>query len=180
MNFKEKLHKSKRIYKGVALDFFSDTIIIPDGKKSVREYTKHPGAGAVLAFIDKKRILLVRQYRYPVGKVTYELPAGKLSKGESPEKCIKRELEEETGYKAKSVSKFTSFWPTPAFSDEIIHIYIAKNLKKAVFCPDEDEFIRPEIIDIKKAVKWVISGKIKDSKTTIALLWWAANQKTLK
>lgn len=168
----EKLVKKNKIYTGKAVDFYSDEVSLQNGEHAVREYLGHPGAAAVLPFLDRRNIVLVRQYRYPIGKYTYEIPAGKLDKGESPLDCIKRELEEETGYKAKRIEKMLDFYPSTAFSDEILHIYAAFGLVKGESHPDEDEFVSTEIFDFKKAVAMVKSGEIMDSKTVIALLYF--------
>ncbi|MCL2389243.1 MAG: NUDIX hydrolase, partial [Elusimicrobia bacterium] len=126
-------------------------------------------------FLDSKRIILVKQYRYPVKKITYEIPAGKLDYRESLLKCLKRELQEETGYAARSIKKLISFWPTPAFSDEILHIYVAKGLKKSgKATPDFDEFIDTEIFNFDDVFEMIKTGKIQDSKTVIALSYYKA------
>jgi ADP-ribose pyrophosphatase len=116
-------------------------------------------------------IVFVRQFRYPVNEITYEIPAGKLDKNEKPLKCVNRELEEETGFKAKKIEKLLSFWPTPAFSNEVLHIYKALDLVKGKTNPDEDEFINTVIVPYKKAIEMIKKGKIKDSKTIIALTY---------
>ncbi len=175
MKFKEKLHKRNKVYSGRSVSFSADKIVLPDGNIALREYLEHPGAVAALPFLNKKTIILVKQYRYPVGKVTYEIPAGKLKKGENPFSCVQRELEEETGFKAKTLKKLLSYWPTPAFSNEILHIYSAGNLVPAEKNPDEDEFIDHIEISFSEANSWIRSGKIRDSKTIIALLYFANN-----
>jgi ADP-ribose pyrophosphatase len=172
MKFKEKLFKRHKIYTGDAVSFSADKIILPDGKIAAREYLEHQGAVAVLAFADSNRIVMVSQYRYPVGKLTLEIPAGKLDKNETPESCVRRELEEETGFRAKKIKKLVSYWPTPAFSNEIIHIYAAFGLAETKKSPDEDEFIGHCVINFKDALKRVKNGHIKDSKTIIAILLW--------
>lgn len=169
---KEKYHKTQFDYKGKAVGFTSHEIILPNGKKASREYLVHPGATAVLAFIDKDTVALVKQYRYPVKEVTLEVPAGKIDPNESPLTCVKRELKEETGLSAKKIVKLTSFWPTPAFADEVLHIYAAFGLSKAKASPDEDEFIAYKPVAFKKLLSLVRAGKIKDSKTIIAALYW--------
>ena len=175
MKLTEKLYKRNRIYKGSAVGFSADRIVLPDGKLATREYLEHPGAVAVIPFTKKGSIILVKQYRFPVRKITYEIPAGKLDRGERPLSCVQRELEEETGFKAGKIWKLLSFWPTPAFSNELLHIYAAKDLKAARKNPDEDEFIEHIEVPFQKALSWVKSGKIRDSKTVIALLFWAVN-----
>ncbi|WP_428065885.1 NUDIX hydrolase [Candidatus Proelusimicrobium volucris] len=168
----EKKIKSKKIYRGVT-GFNVDTVRLVNGKTSFREYMLHPGASAVLAFIDGK-VLFVEQYRYPVKKVTLELPAGKMKKGQSPLACARAELEEETGYKAGKIKKLLSFNTSVAFSDEVLHIYLAENLKRGKMHLDADEFVNVKLIDYEKALKMVKSGKITDSKTIIALLYYKA------
>jgi len=173
MKFEEKLSKRNRVYTGNAVHFSADEIVLPDGKKACREYMEHPGAVAVLPFLDAGRIILVKQYRYPVKQLTYEIPAGKLDPGESVVACVKREMAEETGYRPKKVKSILSYWPTPAFSDEVIHIFVATDLVGAEQSPDEDEFIAPVVMPFNRALAMVKSGRIRDSKTVIALLAWA-------
>jgi ADP-ribose pyrophosphatase len=173
MRFREKTFRRKRVYTGKSVNFSADEIILPDGNKAVREYMEHPGAVCVLPFIDKKNIILVRQYRYPVKEVTYELPAGKIDKNEKPLMCVKRELEEETGFTSKKILKLASFWPTAAFSDEIIHIYAARQLIKGTHSPDEDEFLQTVILPFEKVLEMVKKGKIRDSKSMIGIMYWA-------
>ncbi|MDR1696420.1 MAG: NUDIX hydrolase [Endomicrobium sp.] len=168
----EKLIKKNRIYQGKAVDFYCDEVQLPNGQTATREYLGHPGAAAVLPFLDKNNIVLVKQYRHPVGKITYEIPAGKLDKGETPVEGIKRELEEETGFKAKKIEKLISFYPTTAFSNEILHIFAAFGLKKGNTNPDSDEFVSAGIFGFYEALDMVKRGEIMDSKTVIALLYF--------
>jgi len=168
----EKLIKRNKIYSGKAVDFYCDEIELPNGKKASREYLGHPGASAALAFLDKKNIVLVKQYRHPIGQITYEIPAGKMDKGETPLECVKREIEEETGFIPKRIEKLISFNPSTAFSNEILHIFAAFGLKKGEQNPDEDEFVSAEIIGFKKALEMVKTGEITDAKTVIALLYF--------
>jgi len=169
---KEKYNKTFFDYKGKAVSFTSHEIILPNGKKATREYLVHPGATAVLPFINKDTVVLVNQYRYPVKEITLEVPAGKIDPGETPYNCVMRELKEETGFSAKKIVKLNTFWPTPAFADEVLHVYAAFNLSKAKSSPDEDEFISCRTVPFKKLLEWIRIGKIKDSKTIIAALYW--------
>ena len=157
-------------YKGRAVAFHVDTVRLPNGRAATREYLHHHGAVGVLPFLDKDTVILVRQYRYPVGEVTLELPAGKLDAGEDRLACVKRELREETGYTAKSIKHLLDYWPTCAFSDECIRLYTAAGLKPGRVNPDHDEFIEAVAIPYKEALGLVRKGRIKDSKTIIALL----------
>jgi len=156
--------------RGSAVGFNIDSVRLPDGNQAKREYLDHPGAVAVIPQISRDKIVMVQQFRYPVREVTWEIPAGKLSPEENPERCVHRELAEETGYKAKRIRRIISFWPTPAFANEIIHIYVATGLKPGKTNLDSDEFLRTEIWPLQKAYKAIRTGEIKDSKTIIALL----------
>jgi ADP-ribose pyrophosphatase len=167
----EKLIKKNKIYSGLVVDFFCDKVKPLNGIATQREYLKHPGAAAVVPFIDKKNIILVRQYRYPINQITYEIPAGKIEKNEKPIECVMRELEEETGYKSKKIKNLLSFYPTTAFSTEVIYIFVAFDLKKGKENQDKDELISRETISFIDANKMIRAGKIKDSKTIIALLY---------
>jgi len=178
MRFTETKIKRLKTVKGTAVGFRIDQIKMGNGKRAVREYLDHPGAVAILPFVTKNRVLLVKQFRYPVGKTTYEIPAGKLDAGETILKCLRRELAEETGYTAKKIKKLVSFWPTPAFANEIIHIYTAENLTKGAPHPDQDEMIRCEVWPFKKVLRAIRKGKILDSKTIVAVLAYAQSFKT--
>jgi ADP-ribose pyrophosphatase len=168
--FEEKLVKSRLLHRGRAVCFRDDRVRLPDGKMAGREYMDHPGAVAVIPFVDKKTVVLVRQYRHPVRKTTLELPAGKLDPGENALACVRRELKEETGYTAKKVKPLLDYWPTPAFANEVLKIYLAWDLIPGKHQPDEDEFIEPVVMSFDKALGLVKSGKIMDSKTVIGLL----------
>ncbi|MDA8130311.1 MAG: NUDIX hydrolase [Elusimicrobia bacterium] len=170
--YTEKRHKKRLIFSGT-VNFRADTVTIPNGKKATREFVDHPGAVAVLPVLSDGRIVFVRQFRYPVGQVTLEIPAGKLhSAKDSPLARVKAELKEETGYTAKKIYRILSYWPTPAFSTEVLHIYFATGLAGGKPEPDEDEFLTLETIPFKKAWRMVRTGKIRDSKTVIALQAW--------
>lgn len=174
MKLREKVYKKNKVFFGKAVDFCNDEVILPNGNKATREYIDHPGAVAIVPFINKTDIIFVKQYRYPINKITYEIPAGKLDKKESLLKCAKRELKEETGYITKNIKKLTSFWPSSAFSNEELVIFIAKDLVVGKKNPDEDEFVKNVIIPFNQALKMVKQGKIKDSKTVISLLYIAS------
>ncbi|MFH1726131.1 MAG: NUDIX hydrolase [Elusimicrobiota bacterium] len=169
-SFTENRVRRKSFCPGKAVNFCVDHVRLPNGNRAVREYLDHPGAVAVVPFLDKDTVLLVRQYRYPVGQATYELPAGKLAADEPPGACLRRELREETGYTAGRFRRILSFWPTPAFSNELLHVYVADRLKPGVSSPDEDELIEAVRVPFRKALAWALSGRIKDSKTIIGLL----------
>lgn len=177
----EKFLRNHITYKGNAVGFKCDEILLPNKNKAYREYLTHPGAAAILPFLDspkkipllKCRIVLVEQYRYPVNKITEELPAGKIDFKESPKSCLTRELKEETGYSTRKFNHLISYCPTPAFSQEVIHIYWADSLKKGNNNPDEDEFLRVKVETFENILKKIKKGKIKDSKTVIGILAYA-------
>ncbi|HOW27803.1 MAG TPA: NUDIX hydrolase [Elusimicrobiota bacterium] len=175
--YTERCIRKRRLYKGRAIDFCVDTVALSSGLQTQREYLSHPGAVAVVPLLDPvkhpdPRILLVRQYRYPVQNLTLEIPAGKLDEHERPGSCVRRELEEETGYKARRITPMISYWPTPAFATEILHIYLAQGLVGGRYNPDEDELIHPEILRLRPLLQMIRAGRIRDSKTIIGLLYF--------
>lgn len=173
----EKRVKVHTLYSGRAVDFNVDKVTLPNGRPATREYLNHHGAVGVLPFLDPRTVVLVRQYRYPVGKVTLEMPAGKLDPKETHQTCLKRELREETGYTARRITHLLDYWPTPAFSNELIKLYLAEDLTPGKHSPDHDEFIEAVALPFQEALDLVYSGLIQDSKTVIALLAAAARMR---
>ena len=169
-DFQEDFIRRRTVHQGRAVSFRVDTVRLPNGKKATREYVDHPGAVSVLPFLDDKTVVLVEQYRYPVGLATLEIPAGKLDPGEGLLACVKRELREETGYKAARNVPLMNFWPAPAFSNEVLHIYLAEGLTPGPASTDDDEFLRVVQLPFAEALKKVQAGRIRDSKTVIAIL----------
>ena len=169
MEFKEKTLKKEYIYNGKILAVRKDQVLLPNGNSAIREVVEHSGGSAIYCEKDGK-ILLVKQFRYPYKEELYELPAGKLNEGETPEQTAIRELEEEGGIKAKSVEKLFDIYPTPAYTNEIIRIFKAKDFVEAQIKLDEDEFLTGEWIDKNVAKNMVNNGEIKDAKTIIAIL----------
>ncbi|MEC9489947.1 MAG: NUDIX hydrolase [Halanaerobiales bacterium] len=167
---KEIRTASEAIYEGKILKLYRDQVEFPDKHKSTREVVEHSGGVSVLAENEAGKILLIRQYRYPVDEVIYEIPAGKLELEEEVEECARRELREETGYTAEKLSKLFEFFPTPGYSTETIYIYQAENLNYVGRDLEEGEYIevvpktRAELKELMQA------GKIKDSKTLIAVM----------
>ena len=150
---------------------FKDTVELPNGNKATREWIKHPGASSVIPLLPDNQIILVRQYRYPVAQVTLEVPAGKLDKaGEDPLICARRELSEETGYTAGKIWKLTTIATTVGFSNEVIHLYAASDLKPGKIHPDDDEFINVVKMPLTAALQLVETGKIIDPKSIISIL----------
>lgn len=169
-NLVEKFLESKQVFDGNLLKVYRDHVELPNGKNATREFIRHPGAVAVVPITPEGKIVLVRQYRYPIGATMLEVPAGKLDKGEAPDDCARRELEEETGYVAKNLRLLTSMYTTPGFTDEIIHLYIADELTLAKQCPDEDEFLDVEMYTKEEVKKMIADGIINDGKSMLALL----------
>jgi len=168
MKFYEEKIDSRRVFEGKMINVRVDRVRLPDGKESTREVVDHPGAVVIVPVLGEK-ILFVEQYRYPIEQVLLELPAGKLDPGESPEECAKRELEEETGYKAKKLSYLGKIFTTPGFTTEVIHIFAAEDLEKTTQNTDPDEFIEVKELHIEEVLSLLRNAEIEDSKTICAL-----------
>ncbi len=171
MNLKEKKLSGEIVYDGKLLKVHRDTVELPDGRQSIREYIRHPGAVVIIPFLPNGNILMERQFRYPSNQEFYELPAGKIDPGEALEHTARRELLEETGYEATSFSYIGKLHPGIGYTDEIIHIYTAKNLTPGAVQRDDDEFLEIFELSLNEARDWVLQGKITDAKTMVALLW---------
>ncbi len=170
MEFKEIKKTSEKVFDGKLLNVYSDKVILPDGNEGIREYIKHGGGSCVIAEKDGK-ILMVKQFRYPMGETVLEIPAGKINEGETPLETAFRELEEECGVKADKMEKVFEMYPTPAYTSEITYIFKAQGLTETKTNLDKDEFLASEWID-KKILKEMMDKKqIKDGKTLIALLY---------
>ena len=165
----EKTTKTTEIFKGKVIDLQLDEVELPNGRTSSREIVKHPGAVAILPITTEGKLVLVRQYRKALDKVIVEIPAGKLEKGEEPLASAKRELEEETGYKADKLDFIVSFYTSPGFADEIIHLYITDTLEKGQLAPDEDEFLDVLEVNLEEAEEMVENQTIHDAKTVFAV-----------
>jgi len=167
----EKKISGEAIYDGVLLHVKRDQVELPNGTQAVREWIRHPGASAVIPILPNGDIILVRQYRYPVERVTLEVPAGKLDvPDEDPLLCAKRELEEETGYHAEKFWKLTTIATTVGFSNEYIHLYAAEGLTPGPQHPDEDEFINVVKVPLREAMEMAEDGRIFDAKSVISIL----------
>lgn len=169
-NLIEKKVSSEYVFDGKLLHVYNDVVSLPNGKTSSREYIKHQGAVAVVPVTDDNEIIVVRQYRYPIERVTIEIPAGKLDKGEEPLAAAKRELSEETGVESADITYIGGLYPSVAYTDEMIHMYMAKNLKYGEAHADDDEFLDVEKIPVDKFVEMIMNGEIMDSKTQAAVL----------
>jgi len=166
----EKTLKTKRIYKGRIVSLREDTVKLPTGKITKREIVEHKGAVAVVALYGKDKIVLIRQYRKPAKASLFEIPAGLVRKGEKPSQAALRELEEETGFRAKIIKKIIEGYSSPGYSTEIIRFFLARNLKKVKQRFEEDELIDVEIFSIKSCLGMIRNGKIRDLKTIIGVM----------
>ena len=169
MEFTEKTINSQLVFEGRVVKLYKDKIELPTGRESFREVVKHSGGVVVLAIKDDK-ILLVKQFRYPIKEIMFELPAGKLEAGEDPFEAAKRELEEETGYCADKWTDLGYVYTSPGYSDEKLYLYKAENLQFTHCHPDEGEIIQAFEYTYNDVLKMIDNGQINDAKTLCALL----------
>lgn len=171
----EHLHEhtvaSEQMYDGKLLKVFRDTVKLPNGTETVREYIKHPGAVVVVAMLDNGKILFEHQYRYPHRKVFLELPAGKIDPGEDILACARRELREETGHEAADWVHLGVMHPCIGYSDERIEMFLARRLDYVGAELDHEEFLEVTSLPLEGALASVMAGQITDAKTITALLW---------
>lgn len=167
----ERQLSTEEIFNGRLLQVYRDAVALPDGSTAGREYIRHVGAVCVVAVTDQGQVVVERQCRYPMGKVVLEIPAGKLdSKEEDPLSAVRRELREETGAEAKNWISLGEFYPTPAYSDEVIHMYLATGLSFGEAHRDNDEFLSVELIPFDELVNEIQHGRVPDGKTQAAVL----------
>jgi ADP-ribose pyrophosphatase len=162
----------QEIYRGKIVTVHVDTIRQASGGTTIREVILHPGGVTAVPVLDDGRILLIRQFRYPIGKYILELPAGKLDSGQPPQETIARELEEETGYKAAILRYETTFYTTPGISNEAIHFFIAHQLTPCAQRLEEGEHIIVEAYPIDECLQKIRAGEIADGKTILGILWY--------
>ncbi|MFT9847423.1 NUDIX hydrolase [Aneurinibacillus sp. REN35] len=173
----EKTLTSTPIYDGKIIQVKVDDVELPNGKTAKREIVHHPGAVAVMAITEDNRMIMVRQFRKPLERMLVEIPAGKLEPGEEPEVCAGRELQEETGYTYVSLSHQASFYTSPGFADEIVHLYRAEGVMPGEAQPDEDEFVELMHVTIEEAQQMIAQGDIRDAKTILAVYAWQLDRK---
>lgn len=162
---------SEEIFDGLILHVQRDTVALPNGNSAVREVIRHIGAVCVIPVLENGDVIVERQYRYPLDRIILEIPAGKLdAPDEDRLSAIQRELREETGYTAGSWTVLGDFHPAPAYSDEFITMYMARDLKKGDRHLDEDEFLDVYTVPLKELVKDVMAGRISDAKTQVCVL----------
>ena len=171
MDLTEHKIESEQVFDGTLLKVYRDRVRLPNGQESEREWIDHPGAAAVVPLLADGRVVLVRQYRYPLGAEFIEIPAGKLDhQGESPEAVARRELEEETGWRAGNLTSLGAFHIAVGYSNEIIHCYLATDLSEVGARLDDDEFLEVLYMPLEEALEMVADGRITDVKSVVSLL----------
>lgn len=170
MELMETTLKSTPRFHGVIVDVRTDTVRLPDGREAGREVVDHPGGVAVLPLDADGQAILVRQYRYPMGQVLLEVPAGKLEYGEEPRPAALRELEEEVGVIPDRLDYLGSLYVSPGISTEVIHLYLATGLRQGRRHPDEDEFLDVERLPFDRLLDMALGDELKDAKTAALVL----------
>lgn len=165
----ENLVESNLVLEGKNFSFKQDKVELPNGRITFRDIVQHPGAVGILAITDLNEVILVEQFRYATGQKLLEIPAGTIEQNESIEACVFRELEEETGYKAKKIRKLVSCYTSPGYSSEILHIYFAEDLIETAMKTEEDELLEVVKMKVEDALELIKSNLIIDAKTIIAL-----------
>jgi len=168
---KETCVHSETLHQGKFLTLKRDTVLLPDGKRTTREFLEHPGAVMILPVFDDGRVLMENQYRYPVARVMAEFPAGKLDPHEDALTCARRELQEETGYTAREFIYLTRIHPVISYSTESIDLYLARGLTAGERHLDEGEFLELFTATPDELLEWIRAGQITDVKTIIGAFW---------
>lgn len=168
---------TRRIYSGRVLDLDLDTVTFPDGSTGELEMIRHSGASAVVPVLSDAaadpEILLIRQFRHAADGPIWEIPAGRLDPGETPEACAARELVEETGERAGRLDRLATFYTTPGFTDERIHLFVARDLTRGEHHREADEFIETSRLPMSRALEMIRTGEIVDGKTIVSLLFFS-------
>ena len=159
----------KEIYRGRVVNLNLETVTLPNGATIELEVIRHQGAAAVVPLTDDGNVFLIRQYRHAAGGYIYEIPAGKIDRGEDPLDCAAREVEEEVGLRASSLAPMLSFYTTPGFTDEVIHLFLASGLTPGTQSLEHDEVLEVVKMPLEEAVRHIADGTIRDAKTIIGL-----------
>ena len=177
MDLTEHKISSHEVYNGSFLNVVEDTVRLPNGNEAQRIVVKHPGAAAVLAITAEQKVVLVKQWRYPVGEALLEIPAGKLDgHNEDPAHAALRELAEETPYTATEVKLIHTFYTVPGFGDEKMYLYLAENVEpNSTLSADEDEILQPVLLSSTEVLYALQNNQIHDGKTLVALQYWLLN-----
>ncbi|HLQ22324.1 MAG TPA: NUDIX hydrolase [Gemmatimonadales bacterium] len=170
------LVSSRRVFSGRVLDLDVDTVRFPDGSVGDLEMIRHPGASAVVPFVNDPRgadpeVLLIRQFRHAAERYVWEIPAGRLEPGEAPEACARRELEEEAGVRAGELRRLTTIYTTPGFTDERIHLFLAGGLGEGTERREADEFLEVHRMPWSRVLRLIEQGEVEDGKTLVALMF---------
>jgi ADP-ribose pyrophosphatase len=160
----------REVYRGRILTLVVDRIIEPSGIEVEREVVRHAGAAVMLPLTDEHEVVLVRQFRYAVERFIWEVPAGHIAPGERPEETARRELVEETGYYPHRLEKLAAVFPSPGFSDEVMHVFLATRLEKGAASPEDDESLEVGLFSVEEATAMVSEGQIADGKTLLSLM----------
>jgi ADP-ribose pyrophosphatase len=160
----------RRVYSGRVLSLDVDEIEEPGSIRATREVVRHSGSVVVLAVDERERVVLVRQYRYPADDVIWEIPAGRIDAGETPEAGARRELEEEVGARARGLEHVFTFYASPGYCDEVMHLFRATDLTPGAARPDPDELIETRWVPLDEARAMAARGEVRDAKTLLALL----------
>ncbi len=177
MDLSEKTVETREIFSGRIIKVRVDTVTLPNGRQSTREVVEHAGAVAIVALDNERNIVMVSQYRQPVAQVLMEIPAGTMEKDEDPLRCAQRELKEETGFSACHWEKILSYYSTPGFTDEYIHLFLATELTTAgELNLDEDEFLETIRLPLEEAGRKIAAGEIIDGKSIIGIQYACGRQ----
>ena len=168
-----QLVERRVLWEGNVGSFGLDTVDLPSGERATLALFRHPGAAAVVPFLDRDRVVMLRQFRHAAGGVIWEVPAGKLDRGEDPRTCAARELEEETGYRAGRIERTGAILTTPGFTDERIHLFAAFDLEIVPARREEHEVIELVPLALDAALELVWSGELSDAKSALALIYAA-------
>lgn len=171
MDKREVKISSEKIFDGHVVHLRKDKVLCPNGKESYREVIDHNGGVGILLIVDNK-VVLIKQFRYAYDEEIYEIPAGKIEPGEDPKNTGKRELEEETGYEADEIIHLGDIYPTCGYTNEIIHLYYAKNARKKTTHFDDDENIETLLVPYEEVLRMIRNGTIKDAKTICAIQYY--------
>ena len=170
MDLTERTVERETLFTGTIVTLQLDQVELPNGAPARREVVRHPGGVAVLALDGEGQVTLVRQYRYPMGQVVLELPAGKLDPGEDPALAARRELSEETGLEVEELTDLGCLLASPGFCDEVLHAFLGRGITRRARHPDEDEFLEVVTMPFGELVEQVMSGAVTDAKTVATTL----------
>ncbi|MBM3267637.1 MAG: NUDIX hydrolase [Candidatus Sericytochromatia bacterium] len=179
-HLKERGLTQESVFRGDVVKVRVDTVALPNGEICSREIVEHPGSVAIVALTSDNQLLLVRQFRYAIGRITLELPAGTCAFGESPEDTARRELREEVGCEAGDLEELGEFYVAPGYGTELIRLFLATGLSEAGTTNlDADEFLEPAKVSLDEAMEMVRDGRIVDAKSIIGLLKLADARRTV-